>query len=192
MKFQEGIIDGTFDERHWNNSFIPWYSLHPQNIVLNTHIPNFQQLPSADSHLNGSQYYAILPITCEPNTKAIPSTVHTCDMVDLIQETACKIFKANDIKLPRPMNSFMLYRKVKAKEIRAKNPRITTGNLSKEISKMWHKEPLEVKSKFMKMAEEAKQQHMKKYPDYKYCPKFSKKFMQRNWSENSSSSTPVV
>ncbi|RIB19315.1 high mobility group box protein, partial [Gigaspora rosea] len=69
---------------------------------------------------------------------------------------------------PRPMNPFIIYRTTKAKEIYSKNPCITTGELSKEIGKMWRKEPPEVRLRFTKMAEEVKQQHMKKYPDYKY------------------------
>ncbi|RIB19317.1 high mobility group box protein, partial [Gigaspora rosea] len=77
------------------------------------------------------------------------------------QETTCK-------KPPRPMNSFMIYRSIRDKEIRIENPSITTGELSKQICEMWRKEPQEVRSTFMKMAEEAKQQHMESYPGYKY------------------------
>ncbi|RIB19314.1 high mobility group box protein, partial [Gigaspora rosea] len=69
---------------------------------------------------------------------------------------------------PRPMNPFIIYRTKKAKEIYAKNPSITTGELSKKIGEMWRNEPQGEKSKYKKIAEKAKQQHMEKYPDYKY------------------------
>jgi hypothetical protein len=53
----------------------------------------------------------------------------------------------------------------------AKNQGITNNEVSKEIGRMWHEEPIEVRMKFQKMAEAAKQEHMKKYPEYRYRPR---------------------
>src|SRR5581483_9512299 len=74
-------------------------------------------------------------------------------------------------KPPRPPNAFILYRRAKQPAIVAKNAGITNNEVSKEIGRMWHEEPLEVRVKFQKMAEDAKQEHMKKYPEYRYRPR---------------------
>lgn len=74
-------------------------------------------------------------------------------------------------KPPRPPNAFILYRRAKQPAIVAKNAGITNNEVSKEIGRMWHEEPLEVRHKFQKMAEDAKQEHMKKYPEYRYRPR---------------------
>ncbi|RHZ56307.1 hypothetical protein Glove_402g105 [Diversispora epigaea] len=36
---------------------------------------------------------------------------------------------------------------------------------------MWHEEPMEERNKFQKMAEAAKEEHMRKYPEYRYRPR---------------------
>jgi hypothetical protein len=74
-------------------------------------------------------------------------------------------------KPPRPPNAFILYRRAKQPAIVAKNAGITNNEVSKEIGRMWHEEPLEVRVKFQKMAEDAKQEHQKKYPEYRYRPR---------------------
>jgi len=74
-------------------------------------------------------------------------------------------------KPPRPPNAFILYRRSKQPDIVAKNEGISNNEVSKQVGEMWHKEPLEEKLKFQQMAEAAKLEHMKKYPEYKYRPR---------------------
>ncbi|CAG8711625.1 21375_t:CDS:2 [Cetraspora pellucida] len=61
---------------------------------------------------------------------------------------------------PRPPNAFILYRRAKQPQIVAQHQGISNN--------MWHEEPLEVRLKFQKMAEAAKEEYMKKYPEYRY------------------------
>jgi len=74
-------------------------------------------------------------------------------------------------KPPRPPNAFILYRRAKQPGIVAKNQGISNNDVSKEIGRMWHDEPPEVRQKFQRMADAAKQEHMKKYPEYRYRPR---------------------
>jgi hypothetical protein len=74
-------------------------------------------------------------------------------------------------KPPRPPNAFILYRRAKQPAIVAKNVGISNNDVSKEIGKMWHEEPVEIKLKYQKMAEAAKEEHTKKYPEYRYRPR---------------------
>jgi hypothetical protein len=74
-------------------------------------------------------------------------------------------------KPPRPPNAFILYRRSKQPDIVAKNEGISNNEVSKQVGEMWHKEPLEEKMKFQRLADAAKMEHMKKYPEYKYRPR---------------------
>nr|CAG8583972.1 6696_t:CDS:2 [Entrophospora candida] len=74
-------------------------------------------------------------------------------------------------KPPRPPNAFILYRRAKQPAIVAKNVGISNNDVSKEIGKMWHEEPVEIRLKYQKMAEAAKEEHTKKYPEYRYRPR---------------------
>jgi len=74
-------------------------------------------------------------------------------------------------KPPRPPNAFILYRRSKQPDIVARNEGISNNEVSKQVGEMWHKEPLEEKMKFQRLADAAKMEHMKKYPEYKYRPR---------------------
>ncbi|KXN67256.1 sequence-specific DNA-binding high mobility group box protein mat-Mc, partial [Conidiobolus coronatus NRRL 28638] len=77
--------------------------------------------------------------------------------------------------IPRPKNSFMIYRQEKqyeaAKHIEGSNNK----DISKLVGKWWNNETEEVKAYYRKKAEEAKKVHSKLYPNYRYCPKKSVK-----------------
>jgi len=79
--------------------------------------------------------------------------------------------KAKPKKPPRPPNAFILYRRAKQPSIVAQHRGITNNEVSKEVGRMWHDEPAEVKLRFQRMAEAAKDEHKKKYPEYRYRPR---------------------
>ncbi|CAG8577054.1 10569_t:CDS:2 [Rhizophagus irregularis] len=64
-------------------------------------------------------------------------------------------------KPPRPPNAFILYRRSKQPDIVAQNEGISNNEVSKQVGEMWHKEPLEEKMKFQRLADAAKMEHMK-------------------------------
>lgn len=74
-------------------------------------------------------------------------------------------------KPPRPPNAFILYRRSKQPDIVAQHEGISNNEVSKQVGEMWHKEPIEEKMKFQRLADAAKMEHMKKYPEYKYRPR---------------------
>ncbi|RGB24144.1 hypothetical protein C1646_611283, partial [Rhizophagus diaphanus] len=51
-------------------------------------------------------------------------------------------------KPPSPPNAFILYRRAKQPGIIARHQGITNNEVSKEISRMWHEEPAEIRMKF--------------------------------------------
>ncbi|KAB8069851.1 hypothetical protein BDV29DRAFT_161026 [Aspergillus leporis] len=74
-------------------------------------------------------------------------------------------------KIPRPMNSFLLYRKAYsglAKEFLAQSHHCM---LSIVIGKSWRMESQEIRYRFADLADIERKNHMEAHPSYKYSPK---------------------
>ncbi|KAF9121717.1 Casanova [Mortierella sp. 14UC] len=69
-------------------------------------------------------------------------------------------------KIPRPANSFMLYRAENGK----KYPGLVATELSAKLGEAWRREPQEVRDRYDELAEQAKRDHALKYPGYKFAP----------------------
>lgn len=73
---------------------------------------------------------------------------------------------------PRPLNSFILYRKDNHLKVLEKSgEKISNNEVSKILSQRWRDEPDHVKAKYKELAERAKEEHRKLYPDYRYRPR---------------------
>jgi hypothetical protein len=101
----------------------------------------------------------------------LPSFALPCGVAGPPPKAASSNAKTKIKKPPRPPNAFILYRRAKQPGIVARHQGITNNEVSKEIGRMWHEEPAEIRQKFQKMADAAKQEHMKKYPEYRYRPR---------------------
>ncbi|KAG0065347.1 hypothetical protein BGZ90_001805 [Linnemannia elongata] len=73
---------------------------------------------------------------------------------------------AKPFKIPRPANSFMLYRAENGKKF----PGLVATELSAKLGEAWRREPQDVRDRYDEMAEQAKRDHALKYPDYKFAP----------------------
>ncbi|TPX50939.1 hypothetical protein SeMB42_g02064 [Synchytrium endobioticum] len=82
-------------------------------------------------------------------------------------------------KIPRPPNSFILYRRDKHEQILRVHDGIALTNLSKIISKMWQEEDVAVKEYYTRLAQLEKERHLAMYPQYKYEPRRSKDIKRR-------------
>ncbi|GBB98871.1 hypothetical protein RclHR1_03350002 [Rhizophagus clarus] len=78
-------------------------------------------------------------------------------------------------RIPRPPNSFILYRKAKQHDVMAQNKNLTLGGVSKIIAKMWQEEDEKERFQWSILADRAKLKHTQDYPDYVYRPKRSNK-----------------
>jgi hypothetical protein len=79
-------------------------------------------------------------------------------------------------KIPRPLNSYLLYSKHANKTLKYKNMNIEAKYKSKLIAEDWEKEPKEVKYIFECGAEVAKIEHAKKHVGYTYKKGNKKKY----------------
>ncbi|CAG8452657.1 12105_t:CDS:1 [Cetraspora pellucida] len=92
---------------------------------------------------------------------------------------------------PRPLNSFMIYRREFQKKIKEQNPNILLSELSrisKSAADQWANEPQTVKQIYAEKARFEKEQHMKLYPNYVYCPRRPTKTKPRKKSTSEGSS----
>ncbi|CAG8439210.1 7430_t:CDS:1 [Ambispora leptoticha] len=137
-------------------------------------VPNDAQAQSVTNLLQSSKQVSA-PLNVSrmlPDTDVrLPSLALPCGVAGPQAKPNANNGKSKVKKPPRPPNAFILYRRAKQPGIVAKNQGITNNEVSKEIGRMWHEEPIEVRLKFQKMAEAAKQEHMKKYPEYRYRPR---------------------
>ncbi|KAL0146070.1 hypothetical protein V8B55DRAFT_1467745 [Mucor lusitanicus] len=76
-----------------------------------------------------------------------------------------------DGKIPRPLNSFMIFRLQKQKDIVEKCPGANHRDISKIISKWWKELGKTEKQWYIAEAEKRKIEHKAMYPNYKFCPK---------------------
>nr|ALI93547.1 MAT1-1-3 [Hypocrella siamensis] len=78
-------------------------------------------------------------------------------------------------RIPRPRNSWILYRQSKSRDLREKHPGSTASELSTIISELWKKETVEVKAFWKRMAKEEDRLHKERYPGYKYTTRKGEK-----------------
>ncbi|CAG8462155.1 11385_t:CDS:1 [Acaulospora colombiana] len=93
---------------------------------------------------------------------------------------------------PRPLNSFMIYRREYQKMIKEQNPNILLSELSrisKSAADKWANEPPNIKQIYAEKARAEKEQHMKLYPNYVYCPRRPTKTKPRKKSASEGSSS---
>ncbi|EMC92313.1 hypothetical protein BAUCODRAFT_126300 [Baudoinia panamericana UAMH 10762] len=77
--------------------------------------------------------------------------------------------------IPRPSNSFMIYRRQNRNRIAKALPptpdRSNQGAVSHQAGKMWKAEPAHVKAMYERLAQREKAEHERKYPGYRYRPR---------------------
>ncbi|KAL4977515.1 hypothetical protein BDW66DRAFT_34291 [Aspergillus desertorum] len=81
----------------------------------------------------------------------------------------------NDGKIPRPMNSFMLYRSAYANRVKEYFRQQNHQVVSSASGASWNKETPEIRAKYERLAVIEKRNHLKAYPGYKFSPAKDKK-----------------
>ena len=78
--------------------------------------------------------------------------------------------KKNNGKVPRPMNSFMLYRSAYAERVKEFCKEGNHQIISQVTGASWSMEPHEIKEMYEKYADIDRQNHQNAHPDYKFAP----------------------
>lgn len=90
-----------------------------------------------------------------------------------MSSTPAPVEEPADGKIPRPPNSWILYRADMSQALAAQNPGSSRSqaDISKIISDMWKSINPDLKAEYERRAELKKIQHAEKYPNYRYNPK---------------------
>ncbi|KAL9538890.1 hypothetical protein MBANPS3_010605 [Mucor bainieri] len=112
---------------------------------------------------NTSQFNATSPFSSASSTSSSFSSLP-------LSESATKA-PAQEERIPRPLNSFMIFRLEKQKDIVDKCPGANHRDISKIISKWWKELGKLEKQWYIAEAEKRKLEHKAMYPNYKYSPK---------------------
>ncbi|KAJ5306569.1 hypothetical protein PENANT_c031G11292 [Penicillium antarcticum] len=74
-------------------------------------------------------------------------------------------------KIPRPPNSFILYRQANHHAVKDANPNITNNEISRILGARWKNESEEVRQRYIILADDLKKRHSLAHPDYQYTPR---------------------
>ncbi|KAL1640565.1 hypothetical protein SLS58_006760 [Diplodia intermedia] len=86
---------------------------------------------------------------------------------------------AKPLRIPRPMNAFMLYRKDNHATVVANNPGANNSRISQIIGQMWAAETTQVKDHYRQLADQGFRAHTRAHPDYRYTPRKSSDIKRR-------------
>ncbi|KAJ5726403.1 uncharacterized protein N7483_007760 [Penicillium malachiteum] len=74
-------------------------------------------------------------------------------------------------KIPRPMNSWILYRQHHHHAVSEANPSLPNTEISKIIAAQWRDEPAATRLEWQELSEQMKADHARAHPDYQYSPR---------------------
>ncbi|KAG5946831.1 hypothetical protein E4U53_006513 [Claviceps sorghi] len=144
--------------------------------VIANNFSRLVQQPVSVFHDSYRQKFRIcpLPLGAVADTTSYGTPFFSCDLSTPKDSPAeSSVVEAEDTvsHIPRPRNSWILYRQFKSRELRKDHSGITASELSTMISSLWKNETDEEKAFWQKMAQEEDRLHKEKYPGYKYTTK---------------------
>ncbi|CAG8459783.1 6467_t:CDS:2 [Paraglomus brasilianum] len=164
----------------------------PSNCELHSSSPNSALSPlhsaASISNLINHDEWCSSPISTAPsspqtNKRQLDTTADVetkrrrlqdsqLNIDDMDNKTSAKsTTKQKKPYIPRPPNSFILYRQHHHPLILNQNPGINNSEISRIVADHWKNLSEEEREEWKRKAEEAKESHMRAYPDYKYQPR---------------------
>ncbi|KAG6004703.1 hypothetical protein E4U21_000858 [Claviceps maximensis] len=132
----------------------------PVSVFHDSYRQKFRVCPLPFGAVVDTTSYGTLFFSCDvSNVKDSPAETSVVEPEDSVSH------------IPRPRNSWILYRQYKSRELRKDHSGITASELSTMISCLWKNETDEEKAFWQRMAQEEDRLHKEKYPGYKYTTK---------------------
>ncbi|KAI0631201.1 hypothetical protein C8Q77DRAFT_192613 [Trametes polyzona] len=117
----------------------------------------------------------VSPLFLSPSyTRSIASLVLQRPALCPLMKTSSKDNQpTTSTKIPRPVNSFMVFRKAHRQDIASMIDNSQEKNISKAVAEIWNNMSEEEKAPYRDTANNEKNEHRRRYPDYKYRPRQS-------------------
>lgn len=87
------------------------------------------------------------------------------------KDTSVSTRKPKELHVKRPMNAFMVWSQIERRKMAEVYPEMHNAEISRRLGRRWKLLTESERRPFIQRSERLRDEHMRKYPDYKYRPK---------------------
>ena len=102
--------------------------------------------------------------------QTLESGVNTNSPQEREEPNGAKMVKKEE-HIKRPMNSFMVWSRMKRQQLAQENPKMHNSEISRRLGLEWKQLTDEQKQPYVDEAKRIRAEHMREHPDYKYKPR---------------------